>query len=122
MRLFLIICMALILGMGAPVGAQTNHTERIATIVNEDVISFSDVSDRMLLVLISSGLPDNPDIREKLLPQVVTSLIDEQLMLQEANRLEIAVSSEEINGAFSQVAEQNNMPPDKFKDVLYTVH
>ena len=44
------------------------------------------------LFLASSGMEDSPELERRLMPQVVQSLIDERLKLQEAKRLKITVN------------------------------
>lgn len=94
------------------------RTESIAVVVNEDVITQSDVSDRLKLIASSAGLPATKEVRDKLLPQVVSGLVDEQLMLQEAERLGIDVTPEEIAEGFAVIARQNNMEPEAFRTML----
>lgn len=93
-------------------------SETIAAIVNEDAITQSDVNDRIRLIMVSSRMPDSNDIREKLKPQVLNALIEEQIKLQEARRLEQEVSQEEIQSGFAQIASQNSVSPEKFKDMI----
>lgn len=84
--------------------------ERIAAVVNESVISTADVNARVALALLTSGLPDTPEVRRHLLPQVLHGLIDEQLQLQEGKRQDISVSQEEIDKAMKRLAQDNNIP------------
>lgn len=90
----------------------------IVAVVNEDIISVSDLNKRLRLIMVSSGLPDNAEIRAKLTPQIVGVLIDEQLMLQEGRRLDMPVMPEEIEQGFATIAQQNKMSPEQFKGVL----
>ncbi|MCB1562529.1 MAG: peptidylprolyl isomerase [Alphaproteobacteria bacterium] len=115
--LYSFFCLAVFAAGSLPHTAQA-RSEGIAVVVNEDAITDSDLNDRLKLVIVSSGLPDNQDTRLKLVPQVVASLIDEQIMLQEARRLDISVSQEEINQGFATIAAQNNVEPAKFKSML----
>lgn len=92
--------------------------ESIAIVVNQDAISVSDLNDRMRLILVSSGLPPKEEVLQKLRPQIVNSLIEEQLKLQEAKRLDITVSDAEIQEGFATLAKQNNFPADKFIEAL----
>jgi peptidyl-prolyl cis-trans isomerase SurA len=62
--------------------------------------------------MLSSGLPDTPDIRQRLLPQLLRALIDEQLELQEAKRLDITVSKDDIDQALQRIAHDNNIQGD----------
>ena len=73
--------------------------DRIAAVVNDNVITTLDIRQRMTLALLSSGLPESPEIEQRLLPQVLRGLIDEQLQLQEAKRLDITVTQEDIDKA-----------------------
>lgn len=90
----------------------------IAIVVNDDVISLEDLNDRMRLIIGSSRLPNTEDTRRKLVPQIVGNLIEEELKLQEAERLELKTSQGEINSGFATIAKQNNFEPEQFKEVL----
>lgn len=92
--------------------------ETIAAVVNEDAITASDVNDRMDMIIISSGLKNSDEIRKKLAPQIIEGLIEEQLQMQEARRLEITVPDEEIQQGLNTIAQQNNIPVEKFEEVL----
>ena len=92
--------------------------ERIAAVVNDDAISFTDTEARLHLALVSSNLPDNAEVRQRLLPQVLRSLIEERLQLQEAKRLNISVTDQEVNGSLTKIAEQNRMQRGEFDHFL----
>jgi peptidyl-prolyl cis-trans isomerase SurA len=116
MRRYLLIAFSLLAAfLSAPAQAQV---EGIAAVVNEDAITMSDVEDRMRLIIASSGLPNTPEIKNKLSGQVVGSLIEEQIKIQEGRRLEIDVTQDEINQGFATIAQQNNIPVDKFTAML----
>lgn len=90
----------------------------IAAVVNNDLITSSDVDSRIFLAL--HGANSKPDAKTlaAFKKQALDALIDEQIRLQEANRLNIPASKEEISEGFSKMAEQNNMKPEEFKKVL----
>lgn len=100
----------------APAGAANN--EGIAVVVNQDVITKSSVNSRMELIAASTGMPQTPELMAKLRPQILDMLIEEQIKVQEARRLKIEVSKEEINGGFEQIAKQNNIPAEEFRRML----
>lgn len=83
---------------------------RIAAVVNDNVISTLDINARMKLAMLSSGLPDSPEVRQRLLPQILRSLIDEQLQLQETKRLDIFVGKDEIDKAMERISTDNKIP------------
>lgn len=93
-------------------------TEGIAATVNDDAVTVSDLEDRMRLILVSSGMPQTPEMRARVRPQVLDTLIEERLRLQEAGRLSIAVPPEDIEKGLATVAGQNNMDAARFKAML----
>ena len=101
-----------------PAAAQSSHVETIAVVVNDDAVSESDVMDRLKLVIASSGMPDNKEIRDRIMPQVLNVLIEEKLKLQEAARDQIDVTDEDLAQGFAAIAGQNNFSPDQFRAVL----
>lgn len=86
----------------------------IAAVVNEDAISMADVTDRMKLIMISSGLPNTPETREKVLPQIINGLIEEQIKLQEAARNKLTIDEEDVLKGFDTLAGQNNLTREQF--------
>jgi peptidyl-prolyl cis-trans isomerase SurA len=93
---------------------------RIAAVVNDQVISVFDLVSRMRMVMISSNLPDSPEARQRLAPQVLRSLIDEKLQLQEAKKQNVTATDEEINNALGLIEKQNNMKAGQLNDFLQT--
>ena len=83
--------------------------QSIAAVVNHEVISVYDVLERMKLVILSTDLKDTPETRQRLLPLVLRSLIDEHLQVQEADRLNLKVSDEEIGRAMTSIEKENHI-------------
>ncbi|MCD8562834.1 MAG: peptidylprolyl isomerase [Alphaproteobacteria bacterium] len=118
MKKILLSFLALVLLAATAPSALAGLSENIAVVVNNEAITRSDVDDRMKLIMVSSGLQDTPEIREKLEPQVVSMLIDEQIRMQEAKKNDLEITQEEIDDGFKQIAEQNKFTPEQFKDIL----
>ena len=91
--------------------ANAQEVDRIAAVVNEEIISIHDLEARVKLALFMSGFPDNLDNRRRAVPQVLRKMVDERLQIQEATRVKVAVTAEEINRSFRGVEQQNRMPP-----------
>jgi len=100
-----------------PQGDQVTST-RIAAVVNDEVISVADVQSRLRMVLLSSNLTDSPETRQRVAAQVLRTIVDEKLQMQEAKRQNISATDEEINKAFGQIEKQNNMQPGQLAQVL----
>jgi peptidyl-prolyl cis-trans isomerase SurA len=113
MRPFLALCLLLLLA-----GSAAAQETRIAAIVNDEVVSLNDLEGRMQLVLRSSGIEDNQQNRDHIAGQVLRTLIDEKLQMQEAKRLNVTVSKEEIDQALARLEQQNKMPKGSLDQYL----
>lgn len=91
---------------------------RIAAVVNEDVISAYDLNQRVRMVMVTGRIQDTPDNRRRLTEQILRNMIDEQLQLQEAKRLNIRVSEEEINQLLAKLNARNKVPAGTLESVL----
>jgi peptidyl-prolyl cis-trans isomerase SurA len=116
MRILYLLLMAVFLA--APLQASSASSGEIAIVVNDGVITKSDLDDRLRLIMVSSGLPNNPDILQNLVPQIMGNLIEEQIRVQEAERLELDVSQGEINEGFAEIAKNNNFEPEQFREIM----
>ena len=90
----------------------------IAAVVNDDIISALDVAARVELIMVSSGMERTDATRARLGRQVMRALIDETLQLQEAERLNIDIASDQVEEAFAQVASNNNLTGEQFEAAL----
>ena len=87
--------------------AQAQNVLRIAAVVNDRVISALDVVERMKFVMFSTNMANTPDNRRRLVKQILRNRVNEELRLQEANRLKIKVRERDINKAIQRI-EKNN--------------
>lgn len=99
-------------------GPRPQLVERIAAVVNDEIISLSDLEARLQLALLSSGLPDTQEARDRLRPQVLRALVDEKLQRQEATRAGLTATEEEVQAALGQLAEQNRMSVPQMETYL----
>ena len=95
-----------------------DEAERVAAVVNDDVISVHDLDQRLKLVLMSSNLADTVETRSRVMPQVIRRLIEEHLKLQEAQKQKVEIESGEIANAVSNIERQNNMPHGTMEKLL----
>lgn len=95
---------------GPIAGAHAQDVMGIAAIVNEEIISAFDLQARTRMTIVTSGLQDDPRQRSRLESQVLKSLIDERLQLQEAEKQNIKVSDAEIDRELTNIEKRNRMP------------
>ena len=98
--------------------AEAREVEGIAAIVNDEVISKFDVDQRVNLFLVTSGIERTPQNIDGLRRQVLRTLIQEKLQLQEARDSEIEISRAEINAAMQDMASGTNRSLDEVEKFL----
>lgn len=88
---------------------------RIVAIVNDEVVSVRDVVERMRMTLLTTGIPNTPEIQRQLREQALRVLVDERLYMQEAKRRNFTLPQEEIDRAVENIERQMNIPAGRFE-------
>ncbi len=117
MRVLFVLAL-LIIGLATMPSVQAEQSFGIAATVNEDAISQSDIDARMVLFLVSTGTPPTQENVMAARDQVLNILIEEQLKIQEAERLNQEITQEEIIEGFEKLAIQNNLTAQEFEGAL----
>lgn len=108
------------------------NTLGIAAVVGEQAISSFDVDNRIKFILSTTRMSNTPDIISHIKPQVIRTLIDESLQMQEAEKNGIKISDEEVEkaiagieagrgmpaGEIGRMLSSNNVPIQTFKDQI----
>ena len=102
MRYFLIV----IFMISSVIQTSVSYEIKIVAKVNNEIITSIDLENRLKMALELSNLPNNNEIKEKLKPRVLDSLINETLKIQEANRLGVFVSNQEVNNQLNRLEER----------------
>ena len=86
---------------------KSQDIQAIAVIVNDEVISRYDVNQRVRLILVTSGIPATEENVKRIEEQAIKALIDEKIQIQEAIKLEVPESTDEINLMLENIARGN---------------
>jgi len=112
--LFIFICLLLLV----PPGTRSQELQGIAAVVNDDVISMYDLYARMKLVLSSLEIQDSSEVHKEWTPQIIRSLVDERLKLQEAKKQKVSIGKSRIEKAVRFLEKQSGVEEGKFKEYL----
>jgi peptidyl-prolyl cis-trans isomerase SurA len=82
------------------------NVRKATAIVNETVITGTDVDQRVNLIIAANQLKLSPEDQGRLRLQVLRSLIDETLQIQQAKTIEVEVTKDEIDQSFARVSQQ----------------
>ncbi|MBI2254454.1 MAG: peptidylprolyl isomerase [Proteobacteria bacterium] len=119
MRAILLGLAALFAVIAAPMQpAVAQDALKIVAVVNEDIITELDLFMRMRLAMISAKLNDTPETRQRLLPTLLRTMIDERLKTQEAKRQNVSVAAGEVQQRIDDLAKRNGLTTDQFAQTL----
>ncbi len=93
---------------GVTLFGQNNPNLRRATaVVNGDIITGTDVDQRLALILAANDNKPGEEELTRLRMQVLRNLIDETLQIQEAKSSDIELNDAEVDESYARVAQQS---------------
>lgn len=99
-------------------GKADPNIRKPTAIVNDTVITGTDVDQRVAMIVAINKLNMKPEERDQLRVTVLRQLIDETLQIQEAKANEITIEPREIESSFSRVARNFQRTPEQFRTWL----
>ncbi len=87
------------------------HLRKATAIVNGDIITGTDIDQRLALIVVANGGRVSPEEKERLRLQVLRNLVDETLQIQEAKANEITITPAEINASYARITERFKRTP-----------
>nr|WP_315763303.1 peptidylprolyl isomerase [Sphingomonas sp. Y38-1Y] len=99
-------------------GKADPNIRKPTAIVNDAVITGTDVDQRMSMITGLRGIQVREEERDQLRLQVLRQLIDETLQIQEAKNNEITVSPQEIEQSFTRVSRNFERNPEQMRAYL----
>ena len=104
------------------IGKVDPQVRKATAIVNGDVITGTDVDQRLALVILANGGRVSDEERDRLRVQVLRNLIDESLQIQEAKANEIKIDKAEVEQSFARVGANFKRTPEAFAKVIRDEH
>ena len=105
----ILINFLLLLSIFLPIKLLTQDIQAISAIVNDEVISRYDVQQRVQLIVSTSGIKPTQENIKRLETQALRSLVNEKIQLQEAIKLDVPSSDDEVNLMLERIANGNQM-------------
>ena len=94
------------------------NVRKATAIVNDNVLTRTDVDQRVALIRAANNVDLSPEDMDRLRLQVLRQLIDEVLQIQQAKTADITITDDELNQSFARVAQNFNRTPDQFREFL----
>jgi len=102
--------------------ARAEVIDRIAAIVNDDIVTLSDVYRLLPVYVQVAGIDPrslaNPEARQQVGQELLEFLIDTTLMISDANERDMAISDEEVDQFVAQQRESLGLTAEQFTTEL----
>lgn len=102
-------------------GKRDPNVRKATAIVNDTVITGTDVDHRVALIISANSLKLSEEEQNQLRLQVLSQLIDETLQLQEAKANDIKVTPDEIDQSLARIAKNFNRTPAELRPYLRSI-
>ena len=106
----------------ASTAARAELVDKVAAVVNDDVIALSEVEKRAAPEIAAANQNRDPqqraELRKRALQGALDQLIAEKLLEKEMDDLGIAVTDQEVDLGIEDVRKQNNLEPEQFEQAL----
>jgi peptidyl-prolyl cis-trans isomerase SurA len=106
----------------ASAAANAELVDRVAAVVNDDVIALSEVEKRAAPEIAAANQNRDPEKRAELRKQALQAALDrligEKLMEKQMDELGIDVTEQEVDLGIEDVRKQNNFDPEQFEQAL----
>jgi peptidyl-prolyl cis-trans isomerase SurA len=101
--------------------AEPPTIERIAAVVNSEVILYSEVKERAAqsgTPIDEGATPESHAKAQQVARQVLDKMVDDTLILEQASDLKLSVEVAEVDRAIEEVKKQNNLDGAQFEQAL----
>jgi parvulin-like peptidyl-prolyl isomerase len=115
LKLFFIVFLGLVFISKPSISGEI--IDRVAAVVNDDVITLSEVKEETLLINQNPG-PEGPQTQD----QVLENMIEEKLLEQEAKKLGIQVTEKDVDAGIEGVKAKFNLTDEQMVEVLKKQH
>jgi peptidyl-prolyl cis-trans isomerase SurA len=102
--------------------ARAELVDKVAAVVNNDVITLSEVEQRAIPALARADVKDPKEraaVREKILRQALDTLVGEKLMEQQLRDKNMDVTDQEIDATVDSVKQEQHLTSEQLEQALH---
>ncbi|MGM0556687.1 MAG: peptidylprolyl isomerase [Myxococcota bacterium] len=102
--------------------ADARIIDRIVARVNDEIITLYELEKAATPFLLQNGMDpsalEDPDQRPKVLDEVLTELVNRELLLQEADKLDLEVTDKEVDQWLAYTQKQQGVSEEQFRQLI----
>ena len=99
-------------------GKSDPRVRKATAIVNGEIITGTDIDQRLALIILANGGKISDEERERLKLQILRNLIDETLQIQEATANEVKIAPTDVEQSYARVARNFKRTPETMSAYL----
>ncbi len=111
-----------LLTVAAPMAANAEVIDRIVARINDQIVTYWDVKQAATPYMLENGMDpsalDNPKQRHAIYKKVLDDLVDRKLLLQEAKKLDLSVSDQQVDQWLAYTRQQQKMSEAQFRQMI----
>lgn len=122
--LALLACLltASFVSLAGPSRADAAVVDRIVARINDEIVTYYELKQAATPFLLQNGMDpsvlDDPAQRQEIYKKVLDDLVDRQLLLQEAKKLDLSVSDEQVDQWLAYTRQQQNLSEEQFRQMI----
>jgi parvulin-like peptidyl-prolyl isomerase len=122
-----ILMIAIVLSAGAltltaPAQSDAQIIDRIVARINAKIVTYFELKQAATPFMLQNGMDpsvlEDESRRQEIYKEVLSELVDRELLLQEAAKLDLSVSDQEVDQWLAYTRQQQNMSEEQFRDVI----
>ncbi|QDG51935.1 hypothetical protein FIV42_14665 [Persicimonas caeni] len=108
--------------VATPATADAEIIDRIVARINNDIVTFYELKQAATPFMLQNGIDpsalENPQQREQIYDKVLDDLVERKLLLQEADKLDLSVSDEQVDQWLAYTRQQQQMSEEQFRQMI----
>jgi peptidyl-prolyl cis-trans isomerase SurA len=108
--------------VATPATADAEIIDRIVARINNDIVTFYELKQAATPFMLQNGIDpsalEDPQQREQIYDKVLDDLVERKLLLQEADKLDLSVSDEQVDQWLAYTRQQQQMSEEQFRQMI----
>jgi len=101
--------------------AQAQGAHGISAIVNDDIVTSRDLTQRVLFMVATTGAERDEATLSRIQRQALRNLVDEHIQMQESEKFDQSVADAEVNRSVGALFTRNGLDPNEVVERLASV-
>ncbi|MGJ8563526.1 MAG: peptidylprolyl isomerase [Alphaproteobacteria bacterium] len=112
------ISLAAMLTALSPESAVAQQSHGITAVVNDDIVTTHDLRQRVLFMMVTTGVERTEESLARVQSQALRNLVDEKIQLQESEKYDQKINPQDIDRSVARLIGRNGLDPQEVVERL----